>query len=132
MTDTKKKLIEKKLDDLALAKARLHLVRAEQETKIEQIIPQELMDQIQDIKDELSPALKMAEQKIKEIEEDIKNDIIFLGETVKGSAIMGVFNQGRDSVNVSGLMGYAKEHPEVKSFIKKGSPYVSFKDVKGK
>ena len=58
-----------------------------------------------------------------------KDGVIEIGETVKGTFLMGVFNKGRVRWDSKALDGYSKSHPELLEFRKEGNPYASIRGI---
>ena len=67
---------------------------------------------------------------IKELETEIKTEVLTIGETVKTDRMVVTYNKGRVSWDGKLLEGYAVAHPEVLAARKVGEPTVSFRAVK--
>ena len=57
--------------------------------------------------------------------EELKAEVLQLGETVKGTALQAVLNSGRVTWDSKGLEGYAVANPQVLTFRKVGEPSVT-------
>jgi len=122
-----KKEITKLLDDLAEIRAELVLVQQEQERMIDEVMPNEVKQKVQSIRDEFGDKIEIASSKTTALEQKIKDMTIELGETVDGEFLKAVFNNGRITWDNKALDGYAKAHPELLEFRKEGKPYVSIR-----
>jgi len=60
----------------------------------------------------------------------IKQSVLEIKESVKGSLLHAVYATGRASWDTKALEGYAVAHPEVFQFKKIGEPSVSIREVK--
>ena len=63
------------------------------------------------------------------LEEEIRNDVLQHGASVKGGRLYAVFNRGRVSWDTKELDHYANMHPEITAFRKQGKPSVSLRSI---
>ena len=89
-----------------------------------------LDDFVTEIDAEFDPLNEPVNQKITDITNTIKADVIIHGATVKSTYRQAVFMAGRVSWDTKALDGYAAAHPEIAPFRKVGEPSVSIRTVK--
>ena len=99
------------------------------EEKIQELIPSEIKLEIEQLKARFQPKLDDARKDILLLEEDIKEYVVTVGETLKGTDHMFVYAKGRVSWDTKSLEGYAKAHPELLVFRSEGKPSVSVRKV---
>jgi hypothetical protein len=80
-----------------------------------------------DIDNEFLGKISVLNGNITELEAEIKQDVLHIGSTVKGSFLMAVWNKARETVDMKQLKVYAVAHPEVNSMIKTGEPTVTIR-----
>ena len=119
--------IAKHLDELAKARLERDELADEIEAMINSVIPPEVQERIDAIRAELAPNMDSLNETISNMESNIKERVLLVGETVKGSVLQAVYNKGRTSWDNKALDGYAKAHPELLEFRSEGKPYVSIR-----
>ena len=67
---------------------------------------------------------------IKELEEEIKKEVLSRGETIKAEHISAIWNKGKETWDGKLLAGYALAHPDILAARKVGEPTVSFRMAK--
>ena len=87
-------------------------------------------EQIKNLEYERDVLTDGLDQHIADVENEIRIAVTKLGQTVKGSALMAVWNKGRVKWDTKGLDGYAIAHPEIEAFRSEGEPSVSIRVVK--
>lgn len=97
--------------------------------ELDALIPQEIKDRMAELKAEFEPQLDALQQQIVEIESVLKEYVVTVGETLKGTDHMFVYAKGRVSWDTKSLEGYAKAHPELLVFKSEGKPSVSVRRV---
>lgn len=118
-----------KLDALDELQQQLILLGADKQALIDQVLTPEIRRKLDEIEDEFSDKSGAVLEKISDLENAIKQDVIAEGATVKGKYMMAVFTKGRVSWDTKALDGYAAAHPEVAQFRKEGAPSVSIRKV---
>ena len=108
---------------------RKDILQAEMQEAIDQAIPQEVKDRIEDIKAELQPNIDRLNETISLYEGRLKEYVIQVGETLKGEYHMVVPAKGRTTWNTKGLQGYAIAHPEIEVFKSVHDPSASIRRV---
>lgn len=96
------------------------------EEQMKQISP-EIKEALDKIDVEFNERQADVGKQISELTEEIKQDVLNIGETVKGIYKMAVWNKARETVDMKQLKGYAVAHPEVNSMIKIGEPTVTIR-----
>ena len=105
------------------------LLQKEMQDAIDQAMPQEVLDRIDDIKAELQPEIERLDTEISLVAEWLKEYVIQIGETLKGEYHMVVAAKGRTTWNTKGLQGYAIAHPEIEVFKSVHDPSASIRRV---
>ena len=119
--------VKQKLDKLADMYFRRDQVTIQKQKVIDSVLTPEIKKQIADIELEFASATDSINDNIGEIEAEIKNDVIQLGETVKSEFVMAVWSKPRVSWDTKALDGYAIAHPEIAVMRKEGLPSVSLR-----
>lgn len=70
------------------------------------------------------------ESNIKDLEAEIKQEVLKMQKSVKGEGIDVIYCKGKTSWDGKLLAGYAVAHPEILAAKKEGQPTVSFKLIK--
>lgn len=92
------------------------------------LIPIEIQKELDDLDAESANALGGVNAKLAQIEEQIKDEVVRLGETVTVKGVgQAVFNHGRVTWDSKGLDGLAVAVPQLLQFRKEGDPYVTIK-----
>lgn len=94
----------------------------EKKELIASILPDEIKKQLDDIEAEFNNRETAVSMAIESLESEIKQDVLYVGTTIKGKFLMAVWNKARETVDMKQLKGYAVAHPEVNSMIKTGEP----------
>lgn len=105
-------------------------LQVEYEEMREAAITPAVRAELEAIDAELGERLRHGRSRAETLTARIKEAVVEIGDTVKGGRQMAVFNEGRVSVDVKGLEGYAVAHPEVRRFIKRNKPYVTLRWLK--
>ena len=116
---------KEKLDKITELQAAQHLHDIVKERIIEAVIPQEIKDKIAEIKAEFEK--KDLTPEITRLTDEVKNDVLAAGHTIKGTFLMAVYNKGRVSWDSKALDGYLISHPELAQYRKEGAPSVSIR-----
>lgn len=121
--------IRSKLDQLANFRAEKEVLQLEKKELIDQILTPEIRARIAEIEAEFEPRLEVVDLKIAALEEEIKQDVLQNGASVRGSFLRAVWNKGRVTWDTKGMDDYSIYHPEILTFRKQGQPYVSITQV---
>lgn len=83
-----------------------------------------------DLKNSFDRETADLQEAIKGLEEEIKAEVIKIGETVKTEHISAIYCKGKETWDGKLLTGYAVAHPEILAAKKVGQPTVSFRLAK--
>jgi len=121
--------ISQKIDQLANFQAQRDVLDLEKQSLIDQLIPPEIKARIEEIEAEFSGKREVVDEKITELESEIKEEVIRHGATVKGNFLRVVYHPGRVTWDTKSLDAYARARPELLEFRKQGEPFVSIQKV---
>lgn len=119
--------ITEKLDRLANYQAERDYLALHKQELIDQVLTPDIKARLEEIEMEFAQRVEAVDENIATLEEEIKNDVIQHGTTVRGTFLRAVWNKGRVTWNTKSLDGYASIHPEILQFRKEGQPFVSIK-----
>ena len=116
-----------KLDYLfELQRAAEHAERAENEL-IDEILTSEIRQKINEIKEEFAPKKEAINEKIGQVDKEIRKDVIDKGETAKGVYLECTYSAGRTSWDTKGLNKAIDLIPQLKQYKKHGNPYATIR-----
>lgn len=115
------------LDRIAEYRIGLEQMELDRKGLIDQVVPQEVKDQVEEINKEFADKVALQTAEIAKLQDVVKGIVLELGTTVKASSIMAVWNKGRTTWKGDLLEGYAVAHPEVLACRQVGEPSVSFR-----
>jgi len=119
--------IVEKLNRLSRLCSEWEILNLEKQEAVNKVIPPEVRDLIEKVEKDFQEKIKLLEDDITCLEEDIKVETVNCEASVKGMFLQAVFNKGIVSWNTKGLEQYAQSHPEVLDFRKQGNPFVSIR-----
>ena len=117
-----------KLDRLAELQAQKEVNRLDKERAIAKVLTPEIKTALADIETEFATTTIDSEAAV--LETEIRDFVLSVGVTAKGTCLMAVYNKPRVSWDTKGLDGYAVAHPELATFRKEGEPSVTIRVVK--
>lgn len=123
--------IAAKLDELAELRTAAELTRADYETRRAAIL-QSVQAELDALSAEFEPLFEAVEERTRDLEEEIRQDVLAYGQSVKGLEIQAVYNRGRVTWDSKRLDAYAERHPEIIAFRKEGEPSVALRHIKEK
>lgn len=123
------KRLQSKLRALGKLRERRSAISKEQRDMIAKLIPKDVQAEIAVLQIGWEHVMLLMDTKINDLTLSIKENVIPLGETVKGETVMAVYNPGRVSYDIKKLDGYAEAHPGIKKFRRRGKASVSIRDV---
>ena len=97
---------------------------------LEDVLSEEVRQRIANIESSFKDKAETINNSIKELSEAIKDEVIGVGTTVKGTNLQAVYSKGRTSWDTKGLGGYAVANPEINRFKTVGNPSVSIREIK--
>ena len=121
--------ISQKIDQLANFQAQRDVLELEKQSLIDQLLPPEIKARLEEIEAEFSGKREAVDEKINELESEIKEEVIRHGATVKGTFLRVVYHPGRVTWDTKSLDAYARARPELLEFRKQGEPFVSIQKV---
>ncbi len=121
--------IKSKLDQLADLRAAPDAIRLQKQALLDTILTPEIKQAIAEIDAEFAPKLNAAEEQAAALEAEIKADILAHGATVKGAAMMAVWNKGRVSWDAKLLEGMMALIPQIAQARSEGQPTVTIRRV---
>lgn len=118
-------VVRGRLDLLTELESRLDELEEERTQAVEAAIPPEVKERIKEIEAEFADLIHPLGIKVAGTKVAIKDTVLALGSTVKGTGYMAVWSKGRVTWDGKGLSGYMVAHPEIEAFRKVGKPSVS-------
>ena len=114
------------LDQLANFHAQRDVLNMTKQELIDQVLTPEIKARLDEIESEFAGKVEAVETNIATLEEQIRQDVLRHGNSVKSTFFRVTWHKGRVSWDTKSLDAYAEAHPEITSFRKQGDPYVSF------
>jgi hypothetical protein len=121
--------IREKLDRLANYQAEKDVLNIQKQELLDQVLTLEIRERLAEIEAEFEPRVAAVDENIAALEQEIKQDVLLNGASVRGSFLRAVWNRGRVTWNTKGMDEYAQVHPEILRYRKQGQPYVSIANV---
>jgi hypothetical protein len=121
--------ISEKIDQLANYQAQRDVLDLEKQALIDQLIPPEIKARIEEIEAEFGGKREVVDEKIIELENEIKDEVLRNGASAKGTFLRVVYHTGRVTWDTKSLDAYARARPEVLEFRKQGEPFISIQKV---
>jgi len=119
--------ISKKLDMLYGLRLQKESRELEKATLIEALIPEAVRVEIAKIEEKYADA--DLTDKITRLENEIREEVLKFGETVRGRYLMATFTKGRTSWNTEALEGVLVAYPELEKFRTVGKPSISLRKI---
>jgi DnaJ-domain-containing protein 1 len=107
----------------------LEFAIAQAQEKRDAVVPAEVRAVLQAIDEEFQPTISALESEIAETKREIERLVLQLGQTVKSTRAIAVYNKGRVTWDNQALEGFAVVHPEILAFRKEGEPYITIRRV---
>jgi hypothetical protein len=117
------------LERLANSEAQLDVLKLQEQEAVNEILTDDICQQLDDIHEDFASQRRGIELSISTERDNIKQDVLEHGETVKGEYLQAVWNKGRVSWNAKALVGYAVSHPEILELRKFGDPSVTIRKI---
>ncbi len=121
--------IEKQLDQLANFQAEKDYLALHKKELIDQVLTPEIKARLEEIEEEFAGRTQAVEDNIAVLEEEIRHAVIQHGETIRGTFLRAVWNQGRITWDSKAMERYSQTHPEVLAYRKQGEPFISIKKI---
>lgn len=118
-----------KLDELDSIRTAADVTRVDYEAKKAEIL-KKVQAELDALDEEIKPLLNVSELRVAELEEEITQEVLKHGATVKGTRVQAVYYKGRISWDSKSLDRYAAAHPEVMQYRKQGEPSIQLRVMK--
>lgn len=118
-----------KLNKIAELMAQADVLRLEKQKMLEEVVPKEVKDKIDEINAEFLDPEFAIQEKIVELEEQVKDEVTELGESVKSDHLHAVFTAGRITWDSKVLEGMMSLVPQIKQAQRVGKPSVSIRKI---
>ena len=109
---------------------RLSDMQAEMEKARQDAIPQEVREQLETIEAEYQPKLDALREKLKSLEDEVKERVLNTGSTLKGNVVMAVYRKGSIKWDEKHLERLATEYPRILEAKMEGKPSVAIQRIK--
>ena len=122
-------MIAKRLDELAELNAEVDSLEERREAEIDKIIAH-LAPEIKVVNDKYNAKMRPIDNDIIDLTILIKQQVVPIGNTIRGKCLMAVYAKGRTTWDSGSLAGYMVAHPEIEAFKKTGKPSDSIRKIR--
>jgi len=109
---------------------RLSDLQSELEKARKDAIPPEVREQIETIEAEYQPKLDVLREKLKSLEDEVKEQVLNTCSTLKGNVVMAVYRRGSTKWDEKHLERLATEYPRILEAKVEGKPSVAIQRIK--
>lgn len=109
---------------------RLSDLQSELEKARKDAIPQEVREQLETIEAEYQPKLDALQEKLKSLENEVKELVLSAGATLKGNVVMAIYRKGSTKWDEKHLERLAAEYPRILEAKVEGKPSVAIQRIK--
>ena len=109
---------------------RLSDMQVEMERARQDAIPQEVREQLETIEAEYQPKLDVLREKLKSLEDEVKEQVLNTCSTLKGNVVMAVYRRGSTKWDEKHLERLATEYPRILEAKVEGKPSVAIQRIK--
>ena len=109
---------------------RLSDMQVEMERARQDAIPPEVREQIETIEAEYQPKLDVLREKLKSLEDEVKEQVLNTCSTLKGNVVMAVYRRGSTKWDEKHLERLAAEYPRILEAKIEGKPSVAIQRIK--
>ena len=109
---------------------RLSDLQSELEKARKDAIPQEVREQLETIEAEYQPKLDALQEKLKSLENEVKELVLSAGATLKGNVVMAIYRKGSTKWDEKHLERLAAEYPRILEARIEGKPSVAIQRIK--
>ena len=106
---------------------RLSDMQVEMERARQDAIPPEVREQIETIEAEYQPKLDVLREKLKSLEDEVKEQVLNTCSTLKGNVVMAVYRRGSTKWDEKHLERLATEYPRILEAKIEGNPSVAIR-----
>jgi hypothetical protein len=121
--------IAQKLDQLANYQAQKDYFALQKQELIDQVLTPEIKARLDEVEVEFAGRLQAVNDTIAALEEEIKQDVLRHGVSIKGTFLRAVWNKGRVTWDTRALDEFTLTHPEIASYRKQGEPFIRISKV---
>ena len=121
--------IRQKLNELSDLQMGQDVIRLRKQEEIDQVITPEIKAKLAEIDAKYLGEQSELQAKIVDLDKWIREQVLALGTSIKGSRLHAVWNKARVTWDSHALDGYASAHPEITQFRHEGAPTVSIRPV---
>ena len=118
-----------KLDELADLQLGQTAIQLRKQEEIDKVITPEIKAKLAEIDAKYLGESADLQARIVDVDKWIREAVLNLGASIKGSRLHAVWNKARVSWDTKALDGYAAGHPEIAQFRKEGAATVSIRPV---
>ncbi len=105
-------------------------MQSELERARQDAIPPEVREQLETIEAEYQPKLDALREKLKSLEDEVKELVLSTGSTLKGNVVMAVYRRGSTKWDEKHLERLAAEYPRILEAKIEGKPSVAIQRIK--
>ena len=105
-------------------------MHVEMERARQDAIPPEVREQIETIEAEYQSKLDAMREKLKSLEDEVKELVLSIGSTLKGNVVMAVYRKGSTKWDEKHLERLAAEYPRILEAKIEGKPSVAIQRIK--
>ena len=109
---------------------RLSDMQVEMERARQDAIPPEVREQLETIEAEYQPKLDVLREKLKSLEDEVKEQVLNTCSTLKGNVVMAVYRRGSTKWDEKHLERLAAEYPRILEAKIEGKPSVAIQRIK--
>ncbi len=109
---------------------RLSDMQSELERARQDAIPPEVRELLETIDAEYQPKLDALREKLKSLEDEVKERVLNTGSTLKGNVVMAVYRKGSTKWDEKHLERLAAEYPRILEAKVEGKPSVAIQRIK--
>jgi hypothetical protein len=105
------------------------IVEQDKQQEIDAILAP-VKDQLEETESRVKVTLDQIDADIAKVDATIREEVLKVGASVKGSRLHAIWNKARVSWDNKSLEGYGVAHPEIFNFRTEGQPSVSIRAAK--
>lgn len=123
-------MIEEKLNTLSEFQSQKDVSILAKQEAIDSVLTPEIKAQLESIDTEFATMDEAVDTNIKELTAEIKEDVLGIGETVRGDFLLAIYSKPRITWDGKKLSGMADMVPNILKAQKIGNPSVSIRIIK--
>ena len=118
---------EDKMELYYSKREQLQLLDMKEKEEIDTVLTPEILDQVENIRAKYKDTKEAVSFELGVLEQEIKESVLTMKETIKSKNVMAVWNKGRVTWDSKLLEGMAKLEPKLLAARKEGEPTVSIR-----